>query len=543
MLKKSSLAFFSQTASLTNLNDENMSRKLLKSALVTGSMTLLSRVTGLLRDMIFARMIGAGIGVAADAFYVAFRIPNFLRRIFGEGAFSQAFVPVFSQYKTRGDPELIQEFLDYVAGILTLVLILVTLVVTLIAPLVVVILAPGFLADPAKYDLTVQMLRIMFPYLLFISLVSMAGGILNTYGRFGVPAFTPVLLNLSLIGAALWLAPRMAQPVIGLAWGVFIAGVAQLLFQLPSLHRLRLLPRPRINFKHEGVRRMFGLMLPAVFSVSVAQINLLVNMILASYLVTGSVSWLYYSDRLMEFPLGVFGVALATVILPSLSQKHAQASREEFSHTLDWALRVTFIIAVPATVGLLVMSAPLLISLFQYGAFSAHDVAMTRYSLIAFVVGLPAFVLIKILAPGFYARQDMKTPVRIGVIAVAVNIVTSFLLVFPLAHGGLALATSLAAMVNAGLLFQGLRTQNVYIPLPGWSGFLSKIVLASVLMGIVLWWEGADTAAWLNASAGERVTRLAFWIIIGMLIYTTAMIILGVKLQELLKPTGFKEDV
>jgi len=506
-------------------------------------MTLLSRITGLLRDMIFAKMIGAGSGIAADAFYVAFRIPNFLRRIFGEGAFSQAFVPVFSEYKTRSDAKLTQEFLDYVAGILSLVLILVTLVVTLIAPLVVMILAPGFLADPAKYNLTVQVLRIMFPYLLFISLVSMAGGILNTYGRFGVPAFTPVLLNLSLIGAALWLAPRMAQPVTGLAWGVFIAGVAQLLFQLPSLHRLHLLPRPRVNFKHEGVRRMFGLMLPAVFSVSVAQINLLVNTLLASFLVTGSVSWLYYSDRLMEFPLGVFGVALATVILPSLSQKHAQASREEFSHTLDWALRVTFIIAVPATVGLLVMSAPLLISLFQYGAFSAHDVEMTRYSLIAFVVGLPAFVLIKILAPGFYARQDMKTPVRIGIIAIVVNIVISLLLVFPLAHGGLALATSLAAMVNAGLLFQGLRRQSVYIPLPGWSGLLGKIILASALMGIVLWWEGADTATWLNASAGERVTRLAFWIIIGMLIYTTAMIFLGVKLRELLlKPIGFKKD-
>jgi putative peptidoglycan lipid II flippase len=520
-----------------------MSRKLLKSTLITASMTLLSRITGLLRDIIFAKMIGAGIGVAADAFYVAFRIPNFLRRIFGEGAFSQAFVPVFSEYKTRGDAELIQEFLDYVAGILSLVLILVTLVVTLIAPLVVMILAPGFLADPAKYNLTVQMLRIMFPYLLFISLVSMAGGILNTYGRFGVPAFTPVLLNLSLIGAALWLAPHMAQPVIGLAWGVFIAGVAQLLFQLPSLHRLRLLPRPRVNFQHEGVRRMFGLMLPAVFSVSVAQINLLVNTLLASFLVTGSVSWLYYSDRLMEFPLGVFGVALATVILPSLSQKHAQDSREEFSRTLDWALRITFIIAIPATVGLLVMSAPLLISLFQYGAFSAHDVEMTRYSLIAFVVGLPAFVLIKILAPGFYARQDMKTPVRIGVIAVVVNIVISFLLVFPFAHGGLALATSLAAMVNAWLLFQGLRRQNVYVPLPGWSRFLGNIILAGALMGVVLWWEGADTAAWLNASAGERVARLAFWIIVGMLVYTTALIFLGVKLRELLlKPAGSKED-
>lgn len=521
-----------------------MSWQLLKPTFVTGGMTFISRITGLVRDIVFAKLIGAGVGVAADAFYVAFRIPNFLRRIFGEGAFSQAFVPVLSQYKAAGDARSLQAFLDYITGVLGLILLVITVLVVLAAPWVILVLAPGFLDDPQKYDLTVQMLRIMFPYLMFISLVAMAGGILNTYGRFGVPAFTPVLLNLCLIGAALWLAPQMDQPVVALAWGVFLAGVVQLLFQLPPLYRLRLLPRPRLNLQEPGVRRVFRLMVPAVFSVSVAQINLLINTLLASFLITGSVSWLYYSDRLMEFPVGVFGVALATVILPSLSQTHAQASKEEFSHTIDWGLRLAVVITVPAAVGLIVMSAPLLISLFQYGAFGPHDVIMTQRALIAFALGLPAFVLIKILAPGFYARQDMTTPVRVGVITLIVNILMSLLLVMPLAHSGLALATSIAAVANAVLLYRGLRAQQVYRPRPGWSGLLAKIVLASTLMGVVLGYEGMNVLSWLQASAGERVTKLAFWIILGMLIYIASLWILRVNMRELwLKPASGQQEV
>lgn len=523
-----------------------MSPRLIKSTLVTSSMTLVSRISGLVRDIVFARLIGAGIGVAADAFYVAFRIPNFLRRIFGEGAFSQAFVPVFSEYKARGDAERTQLFLNHVAGMLGLILFIVTAIGTLAAPLIVMALAPGFLDEPQKYDLTVAMLRIMFPYLLFISLVAMAGGILNTFGRFGVAAFTPVLLNLSMIASALWLAPRMHEPVLGLAWGVFIAGVLQLLFQFPALRRLRLLPRPQLSTKDEGVRRVFKLMVPAVFSVSVAQINLLVNTLLASFLVTGSVSWLYYSDRLMEFPLGVFGVALGTVILPSLSQNHAaRASQDEFSGTLDWALRVAVVISLPATVGLIVLSDPLLITLFQYGKFTPHDVAMASQSLVAFVVALPAFIFIKVLAPGFYARQDMRTPVRIGVVAVAANILFSALLVGPivlriapenwlLGHTGLALATSLAAILNALLLYRGLRHADVYRPGAGWRLFLFKIALASLAMGSVLWWDGENVVAWLNASAMERVARLAFWIVIGILVYVSIVFASGVRVKELL---------
>lgn len=510
-----------------------MSHELMKSTLVTGGMTLISRISGLVRDIVFAKLIGAGSGVAADAFYVAFRIPNFLRRIFGEGAFSQAFVPVLSQRKANGDARSIQAFLDHIAGVLGLTLLIITVVVILVAPWVILVLAPGFLGHPEKYDLTVQMLRIMFPYLLFISLVAMAGGILNTYGRFGVPAFTPVLLNLCLIAAALWLAPRMAEPVIALAWGVFVAGVVQLLFQLPPLYRLRLLPRPRLSLQEPGVRRVFRLMLPAVFSVSVAQINLLINTLLASFLVTGSVSWLYYSDRLMEFPVGVFGIALATVILPSLSQKHAQAFKEEFSQTIDWGLRLAVVITLPAAVGLMVMSGPLLISLFHYGKFNAQDVAMTQRALVAFAAGLPAFVLIKILAPGFYARQDMATPVRVGMITLLINILASLLLVMPLAHSGLALATSIAAVANAVLLYRGLRVQNVYWPRPGWGGLLLKTTLASALMGAVLGYDGLNTLAWLQASVAERVAKLAFWVILGILIYICLLWMMRVNMRDL----------
>lgn len=508
-----------------------MSRRLVKSTLVTGGMTLLSRISGFVRDMVLARLIGSSL--AADAFFVAFRIPNFMRRIFGEGAFSQAFVPVFAEYHVMDEHRAMREFVDYVAGVLGLALLIVTAIGIVTAPLLIWLLAPGFAADAVKYDLTVQMLRIMFPYLLFISLVAMAAGVLNTHGRFGVPAFTPVLLNLCLIGAAVLWAPYVAQPVVALAWGVFIAGAAQLLFQFPSLWRLRLLPRPRLGLQHAGVRRVFRLMVPAVFGVSVAQINLLINTILASFLVTGSVSWLYYSDRLMEFPLGVFGVALATVILPNLSKKHQRASHQSFSHTLDWALRWVWLVGLPATVGLIVLAGPMVVTLFNYGAFNVHDVAMTRLSLVAFSIGLLGFLSIKVLATGFYARQDMKTPVRIGVIALFANIGFSLALVFGLAHTGLALATSLAAFVNAVLLYRGLRRTGSYRPQSGWPWLLVRTLLASAGMGALLWWGAGDVDAWLAAPALERALRLTAWIFGGIVVYVVSMYALGVRWRAL----------
>lgn len=525
---------------VSSLETAFVSRKLLKSTAVTGSMTLLSRITGLIRDIFFAGLIGAGSGVAADAFYVAFRIPNFLRRIFGEGAFSQSFVPVFAEYKTKYTADEAKAFVDHMAGILGLILFSITFVGVLAAPVLVMVLAPGFLDDPQKYDLTVQMLRITFPYIFFISLVAMAAGVLNTYGRFGAPAFTPVLLNLSLIGAAAWLAPRMEDPVVALAWGVFIAGVVQLLFQIPFLRGIRMLPRPRLRLRerHQGVSRVFKLMLPAIFGVSVAQINMLVNTLLASFLITGSVSWLYYSDRLMEFPLGVFGIALATVILPSLARRHANNAQEEFSHLLDWSLRWVFLIAIPATVALIILSGPMLATFFYYGAFTAHDVHMSSNALMAFSFGLLGFILIKVLAPGFYARQDTKTPMRIGALSMGVNIVLSLLLVMPLKHVGLALAISLAAFVNAGVLYLMLRRQEVYLPSPGWVSFLSRVFLASAVMGAALFWGMGDIDSWLQAPAIERAMRLSILVVAGGLVYLLTAGAFGVRLAQLLLKKG-----
>ncbi len=513
-----------------------MSRRLFQSTLVTGGMTLLSRISGLVRDMVFAGFIGAGAGIAADAFYAAFRIPNFLRRIFGEGAFSQAFVPVFTEYKTKRRPEEVREFVDRLTGVFGLVLFVVTLVGVVAAPVIVYLLAPGFTGE--KYDLTVSMLRITFPYLLFISLVAMAAGILNTYGRFAAAAFTPVLLNLSMIGAVLWLAPYLDNPVMALAWGVFMAGVLQLLFQLPFLARLRLLPRPRLGRNHDGVVRVFKLMLPAIFGVSVAQINTLVNMVLASFLVTGSVSWLYYSDRLMEFPLGVFGIALATVILPSLSQQHVQGARGEFSRLLDWALRWVFVIGIPATVALVLLAGPLLTTFFHYGAFDEQDVRMSAQALVAFSAGLLGFILVKVLAPGFYARQDTRTPVRIGMIAMAVNIVLSLLLVSMLRHTGLALAISIAAFVNAILLYRWLRRHDVYAPESGWLRFFLQVLAASGAMGLLLYWAAGDLDAWLAAGAAQRARHLAALVVSGAGVYLLMLYVVGIRPRQLLHRPG-----
>jgi len=490
-------------------------------------MTLVSRISGLARDVIFAGLIGAGAGVAADAFYVAFRIPNFLRRIFGEGAFSQAFVPVLSEYKTQRSSEELREFVNRLAGLFAVLLFVVTLAGMLAAPFIVYALAPGFSGE--KYDLTVSMVRITFPYILFISLVAMAAGILNTFGRFGAAAFTPVLLNLSLIGAALWLAPHMQNPVMALAWGVFIAGALQLLFQLPFLKRIGLLPRPKLKRDHDGVSRVFRLMVPAIFGVSIAQINMLVNTILASFLVTGSVSWLYYSDRLMEFPLGVFGIALATVILPSLSHQHASGNRDEFSRLMDWALRWVFLIGVPATVALILLAGPLLATFFHYGAFTAEDVHMSARALVAFSAGLLGFILIKVLAPGFYARQNTQTPVRVGMISMGVNIALSFLLVFFLQHTGLALAISLAAFVNAALLYRLLRRDGIYVPGAGWRTFLLQISLASIAMALVLIWGAGETREWLAAGLRQRITWLAMLVGAGAVIYFAALYAVGLR--------------
>jgi putative peptidoglycan lipid II flippase len=508
-----------------------MSKKLVKSTATVGGMTLLSRVFGFIRDMVVARIFGAGLGT--DAFFVAFKIPNFMRRLFAEGAFSQSFVPVLSEYKTQREHDEVKRLVDDVAGTFGAVLLLITIIGILAAPLLIAVFAPGFLDETEKYDLATDMLRFTFPYILFISLTAFAGGILNSYGRFSVPAFTPVLLNLILISCALWLAPQMEQPIMALAWGVFAAGLVQLLFQLPFLARLRLLPRPRFDRNNAGVQKIKTLMIPAIFGSSVAQINLLLDTLIASFLVTGSVSWLYFSDRLVEFPLGVFGIALATVILPNLSQQHAAASAEAFSRTLDWALRWVLLIGTPATVGLFVLAGPMLTTLFQYGEFSQHDAEMATRSLMAYALGLQGFILVKVLAPGFFARQDTKTPVKIGIIAMVSNMVMNVILVFPLAHAGLALATSLSAFINAGLLYRILRREGVYMPEAGWLKLFLQVLLANIVMAALLWWGAGELAQWFAWDGLTRTWQLLLWIAAGAAVYFLVLLLVGVRFGTL----------
>lgn len=511
-----------------------MSKKLLKSTFVTGLMTLISRITGLVRDIIFAGLIGASAAIAADAFYIAFRIPNFFRRIFGEGAFAQAFVPVFTEYHRTKSPEQTRDFTAHLAGRFGLILFVITLAGVIAAPVLVTIQAPGYLLkDGEEFALTVDMLRITFPYLFFISLVSMAGGILNTHGRFAAAAFTPVLLNLSLILSALFLAPYMERPVMALAWGVFIAGLAQLLFQVPFLLRLGMLTRPKLK-KHEGTSRVFGLMIPAIFGSSVSQINMVVNTVLASFLATGSVSWLYYSDRLMEFPLGVFGIALATVILPSLSRRYADGRAEHYSAMLEWALHLALLIALPAAIGLAVLAGPIITTLFFWGSFNAIDVEMTAQALVIFAAGLPAFILVKVMAPGFYARHDTRTPAKVAIISFSTNIVLSLVLVLPFQFLGLALAISLSAYLNAGILYWLLRKQEIYRPHPRWWLMFAQIVLASAVMGLLIYKLMGAGALWLSATLAERILRLVILIGAGLVCYVAVLLILGLRPRHLM---------
>ncbi|NGP52347.1 murein biosynthesis integral membrane protein MurJ [Thioalkalivibrio sp. XN8] len=514
-----------------------------RSTTVVGANTLASRVLGFARDVVFARLFGAGLGM--DVFVVAFQIPNFLRRLFAEGAFSQAFVPVLNEYKSRRSHEEVKELADRVTGTLGVVLFGMTLVGVLAAPLFIMLFAPGHLRDPEKIALGVEMLRLTFPYLFFISLTALAGGILNTYGRFGVPAFTPVLLNLVLIGAAVWLAPHFERPIVGVAVGVLVAGFVQLAFQLPFLRALKLLPRPRWGWHHPGVRQIGRLMAPAILGSSVAQINLIVDRVIASFLVTGSISWLYYSDRLLEFPLGTFAIAVATVILPSLSRRHAEQSMAEFSATLDWALKLVVVIALPAAVGLFLLAGPMLATLFQYGEFTAFDVRMASLSLMAYALALIGFTLVKVLSPGYFSRQDIKTPVRISIRAMLLNIVLNMLIVVPMyvyqvpgAHAGLAAATGLSAVYNATALYRGLRSTGIYTPLAGWGPLLGRVLFANVVMGLGLWLMAGPLDGWLAAAWHERGLRLAAIICLGFGAYLAALLLAGLRPRHLRSPAG-----
>ncbi len=507
-----------------------MAMNLLRTLATVSSMTLLSRVLGFVRDFVIARAFGAGL--LTDAFFVAFRLPNLLRRLFAEGAFSQAFVPVLGEYRNTRSAGETRQLVDRVATLLFLVVLAVTLLGMAAAPVLVYISAPGFTDDAEKFALTVSLTRLTFPYILFMSLVAFAGGILNTWSRFAVPAFTPVLLNVSFIGMALFAAPFFAPPVLALGWAVFIGGALQLAFQVPSLHRLGLLPRFSFVRGDPGVRRILRLIAPALLGVSVAQVSLLLNTIFASFLDTGSVSWLYYADRLMEFPAGLLGAALGTILLPSLSRCHANADPDEYSRLLDWGLRLTFLLAAPAAVALAVLAVPLIATLFQHGAFTADDVLRTREALVAYSVGLLGMILVKVLAPGFYAQQNVRTPVRIAILSLALTQLLNLALIGWLAHAGLALAIGLASLVNAGLLFHGLRRQGIYLPQPGWPRFLFKLSGAVLAMGAALGLSMGDTVSWLDWSLSQRLLRLSLTIVFGASVYFATLWLTGFRLRD-----------
>lgn len=515
---------------------------LLRSSFVVSLLTMFSRVLGLLRDIAFGVFVG--VGAATDPFYIAFRIPNFLRRLFAEGAFSQAFVPVLSEYRQQRSFQDVRDLVDRVSGVLGSSLIAVSALAVVASPVITAIFAPGYIGQHEKFELTSNLIRIMFPYLFLISMAGFSGAILNSYGKFGAPAFAPVLLNVTLIGAAFFAGRWFAQPLYGLALGVLLAGIAQYLFQWPFLIRLNLLPRPKWAPRDEGVRRILKLMLPALFGVSVSQINLLLDTVLASFLPPGSVSWLYLSDRLHELPLGVFAVAIGTVILPSLSRDRAIADNGNFSRTLDWAVRMILLIGMPASVALIVSGYSIQLALFRYGHTLEHDIRMSSYALAAVSTGLSAFMLIKVLAPGFYARQDTRTPVRIGIIAMVSNMVFNLILVIPLhmywklGHVGLALATSLSAWLNAGLLARGLFSAGVYRPQPGWGRFLLHLALACAAMAVVLVALDPGANAWLSWVWWRRLPAVVGLCAVAFAAYACVLMGFGLRLHHLRGPSA-----
>ncbi|MCB1927687.1 MAG: murein biosynthesis integral membrane protein MurJ [Rhodocyclaceae bacterium] len=500
---------------------------LLRALVTVSGMTLLSRVLGFVRDFVIARAFGAGL--ATDAFFVAFRLPNLLRRMFAEGAFSQAFVPILAEIRNRQGDQAAHRLVNRVASLLGLVVLVVSIVGALAAPLIIHLSAPGFVDDADKFALTVSLTRITFPYILFMSLVALAAGVLNTWSRFAVPAFTPVLLNLCFIGMALFAAPWFDPPVLALGWAVFIGGLLQLGLQWPALRRIGMVPRFDLSLDDPGVRRILKLMAPAILGVSVSQISLLINTIFASFLDSGSVSWLYYADRLMEFPAGMLGVALGTILLPSLSRHHAVADSRAFSDLLDWGLRLTLLLTLPAALALAMLAVPLITTLFMHGEFSAADALQTRSALIAYSVGLTGLILVKILAPGFYARQDIRTPVRIAIVTLIATQLMNLAFIGPLRHAGLALSIGLASCLNAGLLFRGLRRLEVYRPAPGWGGYLARLAVALAALALALYFGAGSDSLWTGAPALERVLRLAAVVGGGVVVYFSVLFMLGFR--------------
>lgn len=521
-----------------------MSKRLLKSSIVVSSMTLLSRVLGLVRDVVIAHLIGAG--AAADVFLFANRIPNFLRRLFAEGAFSQAFVPVLAEYQKSGDINKTREFIGKVSGTLGGLVSVVTILAMVGSPIVTALFGMGWFTDwmndgpdAHKFEQASLLLKITFPYLWFVTFVALSGAVLNTIGKFGVMSFSPVLLNIAMIATALFLAPQMDNPDLALAIGIFLGGLLQFLFQIPFMKQAGLLVKPKWAWRDEGVTKIRKLMIPALFGVSVSQINLLLDTVIASFLMTGSISWLYYSDRLLEFPLGLFGIAISTVILPTLARHHvnfdgdSDKSAVDFRNTMDWGVRMILLLGIPAAIGIAVLAQPMLLTLFMRGNFTLNDVHAASYSLWAFNAGLLSFMLIKILANGYYARQDTKTPVKIGIIAMMSNMGFN-LLAIPFSYVGLAIASAMSATLNAYLLYRGLAKADVYHFSRKSAVFFAKVLLAAIAMGAAVWYYVPEINQWAKMDFFMRVYWLVWLIVLAAIVYGATLILLGVRKHHLL---------
>lgn len=515
-----------------------VSKKLLKSGLIVSMMTFISRILGLVRDVVVANLMGAG--ASADVFFFANKIPNFLRRLFAEGAFSQAFVPVLTEYHASGDQDKTRELIAKASGTLGVIVTVVTLIGVLGSGVITALFGFGWFLDwlnggpsSEKFVLASFLLKITFPYLWFITFVALSGAILNTIGKFAVSSFTPVFLNIMIIGSALLISPQLEQPEIGLAIGVFLGGLVQFLFQIPFLIKEGMLVKPKWGWHDPGVVKIRTLMIPALFGVSVSQINLLFDTFIASFLATGSISWLYYSDRLLEFPLGLFGIAIATVILPALSRKHVDSQSDGFAHTMDWGVRMVLLLGVPAMLGLIILSKPMLMVLFMRGEFTPQDVEFASLSLMAYASGLLNFMLIKVLAPGYYSRQDTKTPVKYGIIAMASNMVFNAIFAWFYGYVGLAIATALSAFVNMALLYRGLHRQKVYRITKETLMFALKLVIAGVAMVAAVLWLNPAMDIWLSWSFGSRCLQLAILIGAGALVYLMSVLVMGVRIRHL----------
>ncbi|MGI3102227.1 murein biosynthesis integral membrane protein MurJ [Vibrio alginolyticus] len=515
-----------------------MSKRLLKSGMIVSAMTFISRVLGLVRDVVVANLMGAG--ASADVFFFANKIPNFLRRLFAEGAFSQAFVPVLTESHAQGDMDKTRELIARAAGTLGGIVSIVTILGVLGSGVVTALFGFGWFLDwmhggPAaeKFELASVMLKITFPYLWFITFVALSGAILNTLGKFAVSSFTPVFLNVMIILAAWFISPQMSQPEIGLAIGVFLGGLVQFLFQIPFLIKAGVMVKPKWGWRDPGVVKIRTLMIPALFGVSVSQINLLFDTFIASFLQTGSISWLYYSDRLLEFPLGLFGIAIATVILPALSRKHVDAQNEGFAQTMDWGVRMVILLGLPAMLGLMVLAKPMLMVLFMRGEFSPQDVHQASLSLFAYASGLLNFMLIKVLAPGYYSRQDTKTPVKYGIIAMVTNMVFNAIFAYFYGYVGLAIATALSAFVNMALLYRGLHIAEVYQITKRTVFFIIRLAIAGAAMVAAILWQLEDMSVWLGWSFAHRSAVLGMLIGLGAVVYLVVLFLTGARLKDL----------